>query len=278
MTGISTTALSTNDEQETAWSITSSLINWALPLASLAVLLLAWEGAVRLKLVDQLILPPVAAVLRSLWIGLAEGTYWVHIGATIGQALVGYAIAVVLGITMGTLVARFWIVERTLYPYLVALQTLPKVAVAPLIIVWFGYGMSSKVVIVCLLSFFPVLVSTIVGIKNCDPGRLDVLRALKSSEWQMFWRVRFPSALPFIFAGLNVAAVLAVLGSIVGEFVGSKVGLGNLIMEANAQLDIAQVFSLLIILGIIGMGLNTIIQAVNRRVLFWSEAESLDRL
>jgi len=249
-----------------------------LPVGSLVALLALWEAATRYGGVDPLILPPIAAVLRSLWIGLVEGTYWTHIAVTLGQALAGYLIAVVLGVAIGAFIAQFWLVERTVYPYLVALQTLPKVAIAPLIIVWFGYGISSKIVIVTLLSFFPVLVSTIVGIKNCESGRLDVLRALKASEWQIFWRVRLPSALPYIFAGLNVAAVLAILGAIVGEFVGSKMGLGNLILEANAQLDTAQVFSILVILGVIGVALHALIQLVNRRVLFWSEAESLTRL
>jgi NitT/TauT family transport system permease protein len=277
MSQVSSPALPRTD-QEISANPSAHILNWALPVASLALLLLAWEAATRSGAVDKLILPPISAVLRSLWIGLFGGTYWPHIGATLGQALAGYAIAVVFGVTIGAVIARFWVVERTVYPYLVALQTLPKVAVAPLIIVWFGYGISSKIVIVTLLSFFPVLVATIVGIKNCDTGRLDVMRALKANEWQIFWRVRLPSALPFIFAGLNVAAVLAILGSIIGEFVGSKMGLGNLILEANSQLDIAQVFSVLIILGAIGIGLHTLIQVAHRRLLFWSEAESLDRL
>lgn len=250
----------------------------ALPLGSLAVLLGVWEVATRYGGVNPLILPAPEAVLVSLWIGLIEGSYWAHIAITLGQALAGYAIAVVLGVGLGALIAQFWVVERTVYPYLIALQTLPKVALAPLIIVWFGYGISSKVVIVALLSFFPVLVNTIVGIKNCDAGRLDVMRALQASGWQIFWWVRLPSALPFIFAGLNVAAVLAILGSIVGEFVGSKMGLGNLILEADSRLDIAQVFSILIVLAAIGIGLHALLQLVHRRALFWSEAESLDRL
>jgi len=255
----------------------NSFLSFALPIGSFILFFAVWEIAAVSGAVNKLILPPIEAVVRSLWIGLVGGTYWVHIGATLGEALTGYVLAILLGVVMGTIVARSWVVERTVYPYLVALQTLPKVAVAPLIIVWFGYGISSKVVIVILLSFFPVLVSTIAGIKNCDPGRLDVLRALKAKEWDIFWRVRLPSALPFIFAGLNVAAVLAILGAIVGEFVGSKMGLGNLLMEANSQLDIAQVFSLLIILGTIGLTINALLERLNRRLLFWSESESLER-
>jgi NitT/TauT family transport system permease protein len=255
----------------------NSFLNWILPIGSFVFLLAVWEAATWSGTVDKLILPPIEDVVRSLWVGLVGGTYWLHIGATLSQALFGYVLAVIFGVGIGALIARFWAVERTVYPYLVALQTLPKVAVAPLIIVWFGYGISSKVVIVTLLSFFPVLVSTIAGIKNCDPGRIDVMRALKANEWDIFWRVRLPSALPFIFAGLNVAAVLAILGSIVGEFVGSKKGLGNLIMEANSQLDIAQVFSLLVILGTIGLAVHWLLERLNRRLLFWSESESLER-
>jgi NitT/TauT family transport system permease protein len=171
---------------------------------------------------------------------------------------------------MGALVAQFRVIERTVYPWLVALQTLPKIAIAPLIIIWAGYGVQSKIIIVALVALFPVLVNTIIGLKSCDQGKLDLMRSLGASNWAIFRMVRLPNALPFIFAGLNVAIVLAILGSIVGEFIGSKAGLGNLILESNVQFNVAQMFAILLILGVFGVGLSLLVRLVQQRLLFWN--------
>ncbi len=174
------------------------------------------------------ILPAPSAIALSLYRGLASGVFVYNFLVTAFQTLVGFVIAAVIGTAIGAAVAQFSIVERVVYPWLVALQTLPKIALAPLIIIWAGYGISSKIIIVALAAIFPVLVNTIMGLKSCDQGKLDLMRSLGAGRWETFRTVRLPNALPFIFAGLNVAIVLAILGSIVGEFVGSKAGLGNL--------------------------------------------------
>jgi len=150
------------------------------------------------------------------------------------------------------------------------LQTLPKIAIAQLIIIRAGYGIQSKVIIVALVALFPILVSTFVGLKSCDQGRLDLMRSLGATPWETFQLVRLPNALPFIFAGLNDAIVLAILGSIVGEFVGSKAGLGNLILEANFQFNVAQMFAILVILGVFGVALSMIVRFIQGRLLFWN--------
>jgi NitT/TauT family transport system permease protein len=166
-------------------------------------------------------------------------------------------------------------VEQTIYPYVVALQTLPKIAIAPLIIVWFGFGISSKVVIAAMVGFFPVLVNVIVGLKTIDQSKLDLMRSLNATRWQTFRLVKFPNALPFVFAGLDIAIVFSVLGAIVGEFVGAQRGLGNLILQFNFSLDIAGVFAVLILLSVMGVALHLIMQAIQRRVIFWAEPEQV---
>lgn len=231
-----------------------------------------WEAAVYLFAIPDFILPAPSAIALSLYRGLASGVFVYNFLVTAFQTLVGFVIAAVIGTAIGAAVAQFSIVERVVYPWLVALQTLPKIALAPLIIIWAGYGISSKIIIVTLAAIFPVLVNTIMGLKSCDQGKLDLMRSLGAGRWETFRTVRLPNALPFIFAGLNVAIVLAILGSIVGEFVGSKAGLGNLILEANFQFDVARIFAVLVILGVFGVFLSHLMRMAQRHFLFWNKA------
>ncbi|MCC7016874.1 MAG: ABC transporter permease [Rhodospirillales bacterium] len=257
------------------WQVVLAKPEYYLSPAFLVLLLVVWEGSTHAFDIPDYILPPPSKIGISLFFGIKSGLFIHHFLVTAFQALCGFTVAAFLGIGVGALVAQFWIVEKTVYPYLVALQTLPKIAIAPLIIIWAGYGIQSKVVIAALVSFFPVLVNTIVGLKTCDQGKLDLMRALRATRWETFRMVKLPNALPFVFAGLNIALIFSILGSIVGEFVGSKAGLGNLILEANFQFNIAQVFAILVILGAFGVSLNLIIQAFQRRLIFWSRGADL---
>jgi NitT/TauT family transport system permease protein len=161
-------------------------------------------------------------------------------------------------------------VEATLRIYIVAIQSLPKIALAPIIVLWFGFGLTSKVVIICLLTFFPLLVTSMAGFKAVDVERLELMRSLGANSWQVFWKVRLPSALPYIFAGLDMAAVFAVVGAVVGEFVGAQRGLGTLILSMNSQMDTAGTFSVFIILALVGIILHKSLRIVEKRLLFWS--------
>lgn len=260
------------------WQTVLRRPEWFLSPVFLVLILVIWEGSVKTFNVPDYILPPPSKIAISLYFGLESGLFLHHFLVTAFQALAGFLVAAVLGISIGALVAQFWVVEKTVYPYLVALQTMPKIAIAPLIIIWAGYGMQSKVVIAALISFFPILVNTIIGLKTCDQGKLDLMHSLKATRWEVFRMVKLPNALPFVFAGLNIAIVFSILGSIVGEFVGSKAGLGNLIIEANFQFNIAQVFAILIILGTYGVSLNLIVQALQRRLVFWSRGADIHSL
>jgi NitT/TauT family transport system permease protein len=241
-----------------------------------AVLLLGyWEFHVRYFEVEALLLPPPSHIAVSFWNGMASGLFLKHFGITVYRALSGFAIATVFGIALGALISQFRFVEKTIYPWVVALQTVPKIAIAPLILVWCGYGSLSKIVTATLVAFFPVLVNTIIGLRSCEQSKLDLMRSYRASRWLTFRLVELPNALPFIFAGLSVAAVFSILGALVGEFVGSKDGIGFLILDANYQLNIPRVFALLILLGLYGIIVHLALQLAHKKLVFWNEPKDV---
>lgn len=239
------------------------------------VFVAGWEWIVRAWQIQAFILPPPSLIWAALAGGLRSQLFITHFWITLYETLAGFAIAAVTGIMLGAVIAQFRLLEKTFYPYLVALQTLPKIAVAPLIIVWFGFGVTSKIVIAAMVAFFPVLVNVIVGLKTIDQAKLDLMRSLNATRWQTFRMVQFPNALPFVFAGLDIAIVFSVLGAIVGEFVGAQKGLGNLILQYNFALDIAGVFAVLILLAGLGVALHLVMQALQKRLIFWAEPEDV---
>lgn len=236
----------------------------------LAVVVIAlWEGACRLLDISPLVLPPPSAIAVKLYTLMVGGTIWPHLWATLVEVVSGFVLGVVAGLVFGAMVSLIPAVERLIYPYLVALQTLPKVAIAPLFIIWFGYGLTSKVVITALVCFFPILVSVVAGFHATDRDQLDMMKAFGATKWQTLVRLRIPSALVLIFAGLEIAAVLAVIGAIVGEFVGAQVGLGYLIVALNFSLDVPGVFAVLIVLSAIGLIMHGVMRYAARRYIFW---------
>jgi NitT/TauT family transport system permease protein len=241
-----------------------------LPLAVFTVLVLAWEYVVYAWAIPGFILPPPSAIAKTFWLGFATGAFIPDLAVTAFEAIGGFMIGSLIGLVLGGLIVMFPIIERIVYPYVVALQTVPKVAIAPLFVVWFGFGMTSKLVVVVLVSLFPVLVNVIAGLRAVEQERLDLLGALSASRWQIFWHLRFPNSLPFLFAGLNTAVVLSVIGAIVGEFVGAKEGIGFRILQANYNLDIAGVFALFAVLSMLGLSMYWTLRLIERKVVFWS--------
>ena len=235
--------------------------------------LAVWELLVRLFQVPTYILPPPSLVVEALWRGIEDGLYAKHLFYTLVSTLSGFAIGVALGLTLGTIIAVNRYADYFLYPYVVMFQSLPKVALAPLIVLWFGLGISSKIVTAALISFFPLMVNTIVGLRSVDEDRLNLMVALDATRRQIFWYLRIPSALPFIMAGLDIALILALIGAIVAEFVGAQAGLGVLIQAMNANMDVSGQFSVLLILALFGLALNRSILLVRKRILFWDSSE-----
>lgn len=231
----------------------------------------AWEAVIHGFKVPLYVVPPPSAIWRSLVNGLSSGLYLSNGWVTLSEALLGFAWAAVAGIVLGSAIAQSRFVERVLYPYLIAIQTTPKVAIAPLFIIWFGFGITSKVIMAGIVAFFPILVNVIAGLRSTDVQRIELMRSLRASRWQIFRMVKLPSALPMIFAGLHIAVIFSLLGAIVGEFVGSRKGLGNLILQMNINLDTSGVFAVLVCLSAIGITLHLLMHWLQRKVLFWAD-------
>jgi NitT/TauT family transport system permease protein len=247
--------------------------NVSLSVLLLVVSLALWEGIVRAFDVPVFIMPPPSKVAVALYRGLASGLYIGHLRVTLVETLLGFAAGSALGFLLGTGVAMNRYVDYFLYPYIVMFQSLPKVALAPLIVIWFGLGLSSKVINAALVAFFPLLVNTMVGLRSADEERINLMRSLAASEHQIFWMLRLPNALPFVMAGLDIAMIFALIGAIVAEFVGATSGLGMLIQSMNFNMDVSGEFSVLLILSVMGLILNRAILLVRRRVLFWDPSE-----
>jgi NitT/TauT family transport system permease protein len=232
-----------------------------------------WEAAVRYWHIEAFILPGPIAIAHELVDGIAAGYFTSHALVTATEMVLGFLIGAGLGLLIGAVVSQFPLVEKTFFAYLVGLQTVPKLAIAPLIVVWFGFGIESKVFIAALIVFFPVVINVIEGFQSTDRRQLDMLRAMGATRWQQFRMVKVPNALPYIFVGFNIGVVMSILGAVVGEFVGAQEGLGYLILQYNYQLKIARVFAIIIILAVMGITLHTIVKVLHRRIVFWRKPD-----
>ena len=240
-----------------------------LRILLLVAFLAAWEGAVRYLAVPVYVLPAPSGIAVAFYRGVTSLVYVSNLWITLVETLLGFLAGTALAFVLGTVVALSRRTEYYLYPFIIMFQSLPKVALAPLIVVWFGLGLTSKVVNAALIAFFPLMVNTVVGLRSADEDRVNLMRSLDASERQIFWMLRLPGALPYIMAGLEVAMIFALIGAIVAEFSGAFSGLGMLIQTLNFSADVAGVFSILLILSVLGLLLNQAILLVRQRVLFW---------
>jgi NitT/TauT family transport system permease protein len=250
----------------------SWLRSWPQPVISLLIfvgLMAMWETAVRVLQIPSLVLPPPSAIAISLAAMLQSPQMIRHIGVTAIEVIGGFAVGGGAGFVLGCLIGRYPVLERTVYPYVVAFQTVPKVAIAPLIIIWFGFGLSSKIVTAATICFFPVIANTLVGLRVTPPEQVEMMAAFMASRGQIFWKARLPHALPYIFTGLDIGIVLSVIGAIVGEFVGAQAGLGYMILQRQFSMDIAGVFAILVVLSVFGMALHEMMRWLQRRIVFW---------
>ncbi len=238
-------------------------------LVILIVLLCLWEAVPRLGLVNEILLPRFSAV-TSAFVGLVSQPFFLkHFMTTFTEIIVGFVCGVTIGLTLGTSLALSKAVKATLYPFVVAIQATPKVVLAPLFVAWFGFGMESKIVMATVISFFPVLINTIVGLESVPEDSKMLMRSIRATRMQTFFRVSFPHALPIIFAGIRTAFVFAVIGAIVGEFIGASQGLGYLLNLYNFQLRIDRVFSVIVVLATFGAGGFFLLEWLDRKLIFW---------
>lgn len=249
---------------------------WAFRGASLgiAVVVLAlWELIPRTGLVSDIVLPPLSEVAVALQSLLVTPTFWGHFAVTLREIMGGFIIGTVIGLVGGIALAVWRSVKQVSYPYVVGFQAIPKIVFAPLFIAWFGYGESSKVVMGVAIAFFPVLINTLVGLESVPGDMVKLMRSLRASPLQVFRKVSFPYALPLIFAGIKQALTYAVIGALVGEFVGASAGLGYLLDSYNFQLRIDYVFALIVVLAVIGAGLYFIVEWLDKRLIYWREQQ-----
>jgi NitT/TauT family transport system permease protein len=242
--------------------------NTVYPLAGVAVILIAWELYTWAFGVSRIVLPSPSDIYHASvanWRILLVETW-----PTFLESLLGFGLAVVIGIPIAVCVANSRVLNLTLYPILIATQSVPKVAIAPIVLVWFGLGMQSKLVIAFLVAFFPMVVDTAAGMRATPPGLLELARSLRASRLQVFMKVQFPAALPFVFAGAKVAVTLAVIGAVIGEFVGSVNGLGNLLLAANSQLDSPLAWAALVWLSVLGILLFAAVVVAERLIMPWA--------
>lgn len=236
-------------------------------LLLLAGLLLLWELAVRGLAVSALVLPPPSAVLQALWKGLASGFFWPHLRATALELLLGLGAGSAFGFAAGVLLAEHAGLRRLLMPYVVVSQVVPKLALMPLFIVWFGFGLLPTVVVTALICFFPLMENTLTGLAQVPPERLELFRMLGATRAQTLWRLKLPTGLPAILAGLRIAVVLALVGVVVGEFIGTSQGLGALIIAAQGSMDTPLMFAVLVLVSLLGLCAYRAALLLERRLL-----------
>ncbi len=231
------------------------------------LILVAWElAATGLKL-STLVLPPPSLVMAALRQGFASGYLGPHVLQTLLEVVLGFGLGSLLGFLGGVALGEWPGARRVLMPYLVVTQVVPKLALAPLLIVWLGFGATPTVVITALICFFPLLENTLTAMQHVDPQRLELFRMLRASRWQTIWRLKVPDGKPAILAGLRVAVVLAWVGAVVGEFIGASRGLGALIIAAQGSMDTPLMFAVLVVITVLGWASYQAMVVIERSLL-----------
>lgn len=229
------------------------------------IIMLVWELVA--STMSELVLPAPSVVLTVLWDGLVSGYFLPHIYRTASEVVLGLLIGTLLGMLVGIVMGEIEILRRILLPYVIASQAIPKLALAPLFILWFGFGMTSKVVITALICFFPLMENTITSIQQTDSNKKDLFRVLNATRWQTLIHLKLPAGLPGILTGFRVAVILAVVGAVVGEFIGGSEGLGAMIIASQGMMDTPLMFAVLILLTALGMVLYEAVRLLERWLL-----------
>jgi NitT/TauT family transport system permease protein len=260
---------SAGGQQGGAGPAAAGRLRFSVPYATITLLALLalWEGAARIFHIPNYLLPPPSEIVVDMmqnWRLLLAQTR-----ITAFEVVAGFILSVLVGVPLAALLARSSGFERAVYPLIVGSNTVPKVALAPLLLAWFGFGMAPKILIVVLVTFFPIIINSVAGLKSLPPQMLHLARSMGTSQTQIFWLFRMPNALPSIFAGLKIASVLSVIGAVVAEFVGADSGLGYAMMVATSDLNIARQFAAIILLSVIGVVFFWLIAYIERLLIPW---------
>ncbi|NOZ05981.1 MAG: ABC transporter permease [Chloroflexi bacterium] len=262
----------TKQERDAPWRNVAALVwrleVWLVPLVVVGFLGL-WEMVIRWADYPAFILPSPPRVYARFLSVLADGTLLHHTWVTATESVLGFALGFAVATILGYLLAKSPVAERLLSPYIVASQAIPIVALAPLLILWFGNGLTSKILVSALIVFFPILVNTIVGVRSVDPRWMDLMRSLTASRWQVLTKVEIPAALPVLFGGIKVGITLSVVGAVVGEFVGADQGLGFLVNLSRGLFDTPLMFVSIFTLVALALTLYTTVFFLEKTIIRW---------
>jgi len=248
----------------------SYMYRMGLPAAVGVLALLAWQLASSTGLTNPIMVPSPLEIGTAFSELVTRGYFWNATWITLQETLYGFAIGVTLGLVIGALTGTFAVFRTAIYPFVIAFQNTPRVALAPIFLTWFGFGITSKVVMAAVICFFPVVINTVAGMASVDDNAKTLFRSLGATRAQTFFRLTLPGASAVAFAGVKTALTLALLGAIVAEFVGSSEGLGVLIKEMNFQLEVAKGFAVVIFLAVIGLVLYGLIELLEKKLITWA--------
>ncbi len=245
---------------------------WLPALAIVAGIIVLWEGYVRVFDIEKWLLPAPSAVVAT--IGDSAGLLARHSWVTLEEIAIGFGLALAAGVALASTIGLSRTVERALYPFVIASQTIPIIVIAPMLLIWVGYGLAPKVIVVALISFFPIAVNMADGLKSADADTISLMRTLGANRWQIFAKIQAPTSLPYLFSGMRVAIAVSVIGAVIGEWVGSSEGLGYLMIRSKPLFLTERVFAAITILSAMGVGLFTLVGIVERVALPWQHSSS----
>jgi NitT/TauT family transport system permease protein len=244
-----------------------------LQIGMLAAVLGIWEALTASEIIPHYLLPRASEVLTTLWADVVDivtgGTMWVHFYTTLIEILLGFVLSAVIGVAIGALLAEFPPLQRATYPYVVAANATPRIAFAPLIVIWFGFDYASKVVMAVAIAVFPVIVNTMAGLAATDRDDIRLMRSLGATRSQILWRVRIPTALPYLFAGFETAMLFSAVGAVIGEFMAGNAGLGYVTLLAQELFRLDDAFSAIALLSVQGFLLHRLVVIARKRLVFW---------
>jgi NitT/TauT family transport system permease protein len=250
------------------------LLPWISTPILLAGVVVAWKLVIAVFDISPYVLPQPEDVFGGMVDVVQQKDFTSHLRVTLTETLIGFVIALVSGVATGAVLGRVDWLERALRPLVVASQVVPKVALVPLFIVWFGFGITSKIVIVAILAFFPIMLNTLLGVRSVEPGHRDVMRSLNAGRWATFWRLDYHSTMPYVFAGMEIGIVFAIIGAVVGEYLGGNQGLGYMVVVSLNNLNAQQLFAVIVILTLIGFLLFLAVLGLKRLFIPWHESVS----
>jgi ABC-type nitrate/sulfonate/bicarbonate transport system permease component len=249
--------------------------SWVPAVLIVLVLLGVWEGYVRLWEVPKWLLPAPSVIIMTLVV--SRELLLDHTLVTLLEVVVGFALALLCGVLLACGIAASRTLKRALYPFVIASQMVPIIVIAPLLLIWVGYGLTPKVIVVALTAFFPIVVNMVDGLQAVDPDVVNLLRTMGASRWQIFVKVQVPAALPFLFSGLRVAMAVSVIGAIIGEWMGSSQGLGYLMIRSKPQFLTERVFAAIVVLSVMGTALFVLVGVVEKCAIPWCHNEPRQR-